>query len=332
MRIGLIGTGRIGTFHAETLLGLPAVTGLVLHDADGHRARAVADKLGVDAVPDLTALLASRPDGVVIAAPTATHAALVRACAGAGIPVFCEKPIAATLADTRTLLAELTTAQVPLQVGFQRRFDTGYAALRRSVADGALGWVHTVRAVTSDPQPPPAGYVAVSGGIFRDCAVHDFDMVRWVTGREVVEVYATGSDRGDACFAAAGDVGTAVSLLTLDDGTLASCTATRHNGAGYDVRMEVSGSRGTLAAGLTARTPVVGTDGDPWPVERPHEGFLTRFRDAYTAELTAFTELVAGAGPSPCTGEDALAALLIAEAAEESRRSGRPVRVTEVLR
>ncbi|MEU3224064.1 Gfo/Idh/MocA family oxidoreductase [Streptomyces sp. NPDC006976] len=329
MRIGLIGTGRIGAFHAETLTALPAVDRLVLHDAVERQARELAGKLGAEHAGDLDAMLASGLDGVVIAAPTAAHADLVRAAAFAGVPVFCEKPIAATLAGTRVLLADLAVSGVPLQVGFQRRFDTGYAALRDAVAAGELGRLHVVRACTADPAPPSAGYLRLSGGIFRDCAVHDFDIVRWVTGREVVEVSATGANRGDASFAAADDVDTAVAVLTLDDGTLVSCTATRYNGAGYDVRMEVAGSLGTLATGFDARTPLRTTAGGPPPGPGRHDGFLSRFRTAYVAELTAFTEVAAGLRPSPCTGADALAALLVAEAADRSRRTGRPVRVEE---
>lgn len=332
MRIGLIGTGRIGTFHAETLIGLPAVKRVVLHDAVERQAHELAVKLGAEHDPDLDHLLGSGLDGVVIAAPTAAHADLVRAAAGAGVPVFCEKPIAVGLAGTRALLAELDGTGVPLQVGFQRRFDAGYATLRDAVAAGELGWLHTVRACTADPAPPPAGYLPASGGIFRDCAVHDFDIVRWVTGREVVEVSATGSNRGDSCFTAAGDVDTAVTVLTLDDGTLVTCTATRYNGAGYDVRMEVAGSTGTLATGLDPHAPLRFTAGGPQPAAVSHDGFLSRFRDAYVAELTAFTEVAAGTRPSPCTGDDALAALLVAEAADLSCRTGRPVRVEEAGR
>lgn len=332
MRIGLIGTGRIGTFHAETLIGLPAVKRVVLHDAVERQAHELAVKLGAEHDPDLDHLLGSGLDGVVIAAPTAAHADLVRAAAGAGVPVFCEKPIAVGLAGTRALLAELDGTGVPLQVGFQRRFDAGYATLRDAVAAGELGWLHTVRACTADPAPPPAGYLPASGGIFRDCAVHDFDIVRWVTGREVVEVSATGSNRGDSCFTAAGDVDTAVTVLTLDDGTLVTCTATRYNGAGYDVRMEVAGSTGTLATGLDPHAPLRFTAGGPQPAAVSHDGFLSRFHDAYVAELTAFTEVAAGTRPSPCTGDDALAALLVAEAADLSCRTGRPVRVEEAGR
>ncbi|WUT00541.1 Gfo/Idh/MocA family oxidoreductase [Streptomyces sp. NBC_00708] len=327
MRIGLIGTGRIGAFHAGTLAALPAVDRLVLHDAAERQARELAGKLGADWAGDVDGLLGSGLDGVVIAAPTAVHDTLLRAAAAAGVPVFCEKPIAATLEGTRALLAELAGSGVPLQVGFQRRFDAGYTALRDAVAAGDLGWLHTVRACTADPAPPPAGYLPLSGGIFRDCAVHDFDSVRWVTGREVVEVSATGANRGDSAFAAAGDVDTAVTVLTLDDSTLVSCTATRYNGAGYDVRMEVAGSRSTLATGYGDRSPLrTTTGGQPSPAA-PYDGFLSRFHDAYVGEMAAFTEVAAGLRPSPCTGDDALAALLIAEAADRSMRTGRPVRV-----
>ncbi len=330
MRIGLIGTGRIGAFHAETLVSLPAVTAVVVHDADERQARAVADKLGAQHAGDLDALLGSGLDGVVIAAPTAAHAELITTAVRAGIPVFCEKPVAGTLAETDAVLAELAGGDVPLHIGFQRRFDAGYQALRAAVADGRLGWLHTLRACTSDPLPPHPGYLPASGGIFRDCSVHDYDIVRWVTGREVVEVYAVGANRGEEFFAAADDVDTAVTLLTLDDGTLATCTATRYNGAGYDVRLEACGARGSLVAGLTDRAPLTSAEGAGWPPGEPYPGFMDRFRDAYVAELAAFTEVVAGARPSPCTGADARAALAVADAADRSRRSGRPVRLPEV--
>jgi myo-inositol 2-dehydrogenase/D-chiro-inositol 1-dehydrogenase len=329
MRIGLIGTGRIGAFHAVTLAGLPAVTGIVVHDADERSARAVADEVGARYAGDLDGLLGAGLDGVVIAAPTAFHAELVVAAGRAGLPVFCEKPVAGTLEETDEVLAALEAAPVPLQIGFQRRFDAGYQEVRAAVADGRLGWTHTLRACTSDPTPPHPGYIPASGGIFRDCSVHDYDIVRWVTGREVSEVYATGANRGEDFFAAAGDVDTAVTLLTLDDGTLASCTATRYNGAGYDVRLEVCGSKGTLAAGLTDQAPLTSAEGAPWPAGTPYGGFMERFRHAYRAELTAFTEVVAGSRPSPCTGQDARAALAVAEAATRSRIEGRPVRLTQ---
>jgi myo-inositol 2-dehydrogenase / D-chiro-inositol 1-dehydrogenase len=330
MRIGLVGTGRIGAFHAETLAGLPEVDGVVLTDLDQVRAQSVAEKVGAELVPDVGALLRAGIDGMVIAAPTPAHAELVRQAATAGLAVFCEKPIAPDVAGTRAVLADVTATGIPLQMGFQRRFDAGYRAVRAAVRDNALGWLHTLRAATSDPAPPHAGYIPTSGGIFRDCSVHDFDIVRWVTGREVTEVYATGANRGAAFFAEAGDVDTGVAVLTLDDGALAVCTATRYNGAGYDVRLEACGCAGTLVAGLDDHAPLVSAEGAAWPAGRPYGGFMERFRAAYVAELTAFCDVVAGHAPSPCTGDEALAALLVAEAADRSRREHRPVTLEEV--
>ncbi|MYS22421.1 myo-inositol 2-dehydrogenase / D-chiro-inositol 1-dehydrogenase [Streptomyces sp. DvalAA-14] len=329
MRIGLIGTGRIGALHAATLAELPAVTGIVLHDADERSARGVAEQLKAEYAGDLDGLLGAGIDGVVVAAPTTFHAELILAAQRAGLPTFCEKPVAGTLEETDAVLAALEEAPVALQIGFQRRFDAGYQAVREAITDGRLGWTHTLRACTADPTPPHPGYIPVSGGIFRDCSVHDYDIVRWVTGREITEVYATGANRGEDFFAAADDVDTAVTLLTLDDGTLASCTATRYNGAGYDVRLEACGSKGTLAAGLTDQAPLTSAEGAPWPAGTPYGGFIDRFQDAYRAELTAFTEVVAGTRPSPCTGQDARAALAVAEAATRSRKEGRPIRLAQ---
>jgi myo-inositol 2-dehydrogenase/D-chiro-inositol 1-dehydrogenase len=269
-------------------------------------------------------------DGVVVAAPTSVHAEAVGSVADAGLPVFCEKPVAPDVPGTRAVLDRVDRAGVALQVGFQRRFDAGYRAVRAAVVEGRLGWLHTIRAGTADPAPPPAGYLPTSGGIFRDCAVHDFDIVRWVTGREVVEVYATGTDGRDPAFRDAGDVHTAAALLTLDDGTLVCCGATRFNGAGYDVRLEVCGSAGTLVAGLDDGAPLRSAEGAPWPAGRPYRDFMQRFRDAYVAELAAFRNVVAGAADSPCTGGDALEALLVAEAAQRSRQEHRPVTIEEV--
>ncbi|GAA3081573.1 Gfo/Idh/MocA family oxidoreductase [Streptomyces roseofulvus] len=330
MRIGLIGTGRIGSFHAGVLARHPGVGALVVADADPARAAAVAAAVGAEAVPDVPALLGRGLDAVVIASATAAHAELIARAARAGLPAFCEKPIALDVPGTRAALAAVAEAGTELQLGFMRRFDTGYRAAREAVRAGRLGRLHTVRTVTSDPEPPPAAYLPLSGGLFRDCMVHDVDIVRWVTGREVVEVYATGSDAGPAMFRAAGDVDTAAALLTLDDGTLVTATATRCNGAGYDVRMELAGDRDQLAVGLDERTPLTSLEPhSPAPPPKPWPGFLERFAPAYEAELDAFVRLVRGEVPNPCDGHEALAALRVADACERSRRERRPVRVAD---
>ncbi|MET9349292.1 Gfo/Idh/MocA family protein [Streptomyces termitum] len=331
MRIGLIGTGRIGSFHAGVLARHPRVGSLVVADADPARAAAVAGAVGAEAVADAAAVLAAGPDAVVIASATAAHAELIARAARAGLPAFCEKPIALDVPGTLAALAAVEEAGTELQLGFMRRFDAGYAAAREAVRSGRLGRLHTVRTVTSDPEPPPAAYLPLSGGLFRDCLVHDADVVRWVTGREVVEVYARGADAGPAVFREAGDVDTAAALLVLDDGALVTATATRCNGAGYDVRMELAGERAQIAVGLDERTPLTSVEphGPGAPV-KPWPGFLERFAPAYEAELDAFVRLARGEGPNPCDGREALAALRIAEACERSRREGRPVRVEGV--
>ncbi|MEU8520110.1 Gfo/Idh/MocA family oxidoreductase [Streptomyces sp. NBC_01216] len=331
MRIGLIGTGRIGAFHAGALARHPAVGSLVLADADTPRAARVAGALGAQAVPTVDALLGDALDAVVITSATATHAGLIALAARAGLPAFCEKPIALDVPGTLGALRAVESAGTELQLGFMRRFDAGYRAARESVRTGRLGRLHTVRTVSSDPAPPPAGYLPLSGGLYRDCLVHDFDILRWVTGREVVEVYASGSDAGPPVFREAGDVGTAAALLTLDDGTLATATATRCNGAGYDVRMELAGERDQIAVGLDDRTPLTSVEpqGPPAAV-KPWPGFLERFAPAYEAELDAFVRLVRGERANPCDGREALEALRVAEACELSRRERRPVALAEI--
>ncbi|MEU6121525.1 Gfo/Idh/MocA family oxidoreductase [Streptomyces sp. NPDC047123] len=330
MRIGLIGTGRIGTFHSAVLGRLPEVTSLVIADADAARATALAARTGARAA-SVDELFGAGLDAVVITAATSAHAELIGRAARAGLPVFCEKPIALDLTGTLAALAEVETAGTVLQLGFQRRFDAGYAAAREAVRTDRLGRLHTVRAITSDPNPPPAAYLPLSGGLYRDCLVHDFDILRWVTGREVIEVYATGSDAGPAMFREAGDVDTATAVLTLDDGTLATATATRCNGAGYDVRMELAGERDQVAVGMDERTPLTSTEpAGPAAPLKPWSGFLERFAPAYEAELAAFVDVVAGRRANPCDGREALHALRIAEACERSRRERRPVPLAEI--
>ncbi|KOV66947.1 Gfo/Idh/MocA family oxidoreductase [Streptomyces sp. MMG1121] len=331
MRIGVIGTGRIGTLHARTLSRHREVGSLILTDVDPARAQELAYRLGETAAPGVDEIFTWGVDAVVITTATAAHAELIGRAARSGLPVFCEKPIALDLPGTLHALTEVETADTILQMGFQRRFDTGYAGAREAVRSGRLGRLHTVRAMTCDQSPPPAEWLPLSGGLFRDTLIHDIDVLRWVTGREVVDVYATGSDAGPAMFREAGDVDTGAALLTLEDGTLATATATRLNGAGYDVRMELAGERDTVVVGLDDRTPVASTEPTgPPPALRPWTGFLERFGPAYEAELNAFVEVVRGERPNPCDGHEALQALRIAEACEVSRRERRPVRLTEI--
>ncbi|MFI5761235.1 Gfo/Idh/MocA family oxidoreductase [Streptomyces sp. NPDC051563] len=331
MRIGLIGTGRIGSFHAAALARQADAGSLLLADADPARAVRLADRLGATAAPTVEQIFTWGVDALVVSCATEGHADLVVRAVRGGLPVFCEKPVAPDLDRTLAVLREVAAAGGVLQLGFMRRFDAGYATARDLVRSGALGRLHTVRTTTADPAPPAAEYLRTSGGLFRDCLVHDFDMVRWVTGREVREVYAAGSDAGPAQFREAGDIDTAAAVLTLDDGTLVSSTGTRCNGAGYDVRMELAGELDQVSTGLDDRTPIASTEPQgPPPATKPWPGFLERFAPAYEAELAAFVRLVRGEGPNPCDGVEALAAFRVAEACELSRRERRRVALEEL--
>ena len=331
MRIGILGLGRIGAFHAETLSGLDAVESLVVADPFADAAEAAAERFGARIADSPDALFAAGVDGLVVAAATDAHPALIRAGVEAGVPVFCEKPVARTMAEGLEVLKTVRGGEVPVQIGFNRRFDAGFTAARAAVRSGELGKLHSVRCTTLDPAPPPAAYVAASGGIFRDCSVHDFDAIRWVTGREVTEVYAAGGNRGAGHIREAGDADTIGAILTLDDGTLAVVSNSRHNARGYDVRMELLGFEDSLAVGLEDKLPLRSAEpGVTFPSGTPHDFFMDRFAAAYRAELAAFTEVVAGARPSPCTIEDALEAGWIAEACTLSLREHRPVTVEEV--
>ncbi|MGW2723931.1 Gfo/Idh/MocA family protein [Streptomyces sp. NPDC001492] len=331
MRIGVIGTGRIGTIHANTLSRNREVGSLILTDVDPARAQELALRLGETAAPGVDEIFKWGVDAVVITTATSAHAELIGRAARSGLPVFCEKPIALDLPGTLHAISEVEAAGTILQMGFQRRFDAGYTGARDAVLSGRLGRLHTVRAVTSDQVPPAPGWLRLSGGLYRDALIHDFDALRWVTGHEVVEVYAAGSDAGPPMFREAGDVDTGAALLTLDDGTLATATATRLNGAGYDVRMELAGELDQIVVGLDDRTPIASTEPTgPPAADKPWSGFLERFGPAYEAELAAFVEVVLGRRPNPCDGREALQALRIAEACEVSRRERRQVALAEI--
>lgn len=334
MRIGLIGLGRIGAFHADTLAGLDHVDELVVTDPVAAAVEAVTGRIGkATAVVDPDALLASGVDGVVIAAATNAHADLIRAAVAKGVPTFCEKPVAGTIAESLAVEAAVAGSDVPVQIGYPRRFDPAFVAARDAVRSGELGRVTTVRSTTLDPAPPPAAYLAVSGGIFRDCSVHDLDAVRWVTGQEVVEVYAAGAVDPDApaeMYAAHGDHSTVSALLTLSDSTIGVVSNTRTNGRGYDVRLEVHGSADAVAAGLDEGLPLRSTaPGATWPTGPAHAFFMDRLAEAFRIELGVFTRVAAGELDNPCTVTDAMGTAWAAEAATLSLAEHRPVTIHE---
>ena len=330
MRIALLGAGRIGRLHARVLAAQTEVSEIIVADVVPGRARELAAECNGRAVGSVEEAL-DDADAVVIATPTDVHATLVRAAVERGLPTFCEKPLAFDLGETADLVGRVERAGVPLQVGFQRRFDPAYREARRLVEAGELGIVYLVRLIAHDHEPPPDAYIPTSGGLFRDSSIHDFDALRWVTGQEVVEVYATGSVRAFDAFARHGDVDTGAAILRLGDGTLGVLGQTRHDPRGYDVRMEIVGSRDSVTVGLGPRTPIRSLEPDAATAPgAAWTGFLDRFEVAYTEEVRAFVQVARGAIRSPCTAHDALEAMRISVAATQSLANGRPVCIADV--
>ena len=331
LHVGVIGVGRIGVFHVRTLQALADVSAVTLADSDPAHASRVASEAGVEVAERPEALVEVGIDALVIATSTPGHAPLLALAAHAGLPAFCEKPVSLDLATLDDLIEDVERADTLVQVGFQRRFDAGYRAAHDAVAAGALGKLLVLRAATHDPAPPPQEYIATSGGIFRDLHIHDFDAIRFVTGQEVVEVYADGAVREAAWFERYGDVDTAVAVLRLSGGTLAVITGTRHDPLGYDVRLEIFGTADSIAVGVDARSPLRSVEpGAAAPGSPGYAGFLERFEPAYRNELETFVSTVRDGGPSACTLAEARAALVVALAADRSRAERRPVPIEEV--
>ena len=329
MQIGLLGAGRIGAFHARALAHNALVDGLSIADADVNRAATLARELNARSQPTPEDLVAGGLDAVVIAAPTPAHASLIHLAADAGLPAFCEKPIALDLETTDAVLDHVAEAGILLQIGFQRRFDAGYRAARQEVRSGGIGDLLLVRAATHDPEPPPEEYLAGSGGIWRDLMIHDFDVLPWVTGRQIVEVYADGSAGGEL-FGRYEDFDRAAALLRFDGGALGIVSGGRYDPLGYDVRLELLGSHDSIAVGVDDRIALRSVEPGVAPPKSGYRDFMERFESAYRRELETFLERVRDRGESPCSGEEARRALCVALAAERSRREHRPVRVEEV--
>jgi len=329
LRVALLGAGRLGAAHARTLAGLTEARLVSIADPrpEGRR---LAESLDAKPVADpLEAIGDADVDAVVIVTPTATHADLIEEAARAGKAIFCEKPIALDVPTTERALATVERAGVPLQIGFQRRYDTGFAEAQRRVQAGEIGKVHLLRSVSHDPYPPSREYILGCGGQFVDMTIHDLDIARFVTGLEVESVSAFGSALGAQAqdFRDAGDWDTTVLNLRFRGGAIGSIVNSRQSGYGYDIHTDLLGDNGGLKVGYERYTPITrysraGATHDYVPY------FPERFAQAYAAELVAFIHAVQEGRPVTPTGQDGLASLKIALAATESaRRGGTPVGV-----
>jgi myo-inositol 2-dehydrogenase/D-chiro-inositol 1-dehydrogenase len=327
------GAGRIGAIHAANLAasGRARLTHIV--DVHAPSAKSLAAKHGARVSDTATALADPEVGAVIIASSTDTHADLVIAAARAGKAIFCEKPIDLSLARVDACLEAVAKAGVPMLVGFNRRFDPNFAELHRRIGAGAIGSVEQVVITSRDPGPPPVAYIKVSGGMFRDMTIHDFDMARWMLlagegGEEPTEVFAYGATLVDPAIGAAGDIDSAMVLLKTASGRMAHINNSRRASYGYDQRVEVHGSAGRLMAGNRTPTTVELADATAVSADKPLHFFLERYADAYRIELAAFLDAVVNGTPMPVGAEDGRQALVLADAALRSLNEGRPVKVS----
>jgi myo-inositol 2-dehydrogenase / D-chiro-inositol 1-dehydrogenase len=319
------GAGRIGRMHAQNLARHPAYRLRYVIDVHEASAREVAAATGAKVATTDQALADPAVAAVLIASSTDTHAGLIEAAARAGKAILCEKPIDLSRARVDACLAVAAQAGVPLMIGFNRRFDQNFGALKRALDGGRLGRLELLSIISRDPGPPPAAYIEVSGGLYRDMMIHDFDLARWLLGEEPVEVFAAGSCLVEPEIGRLGDVDTALVILKTGSGALAQISCSRRAAYGYDQRIELHGAKGMARAENVRLSTVEIADDAGWHGEKPPFFFIERYAAAYQAELDHFAEcLQTGKAPSP-SGEDGRRALALADAAVESLRTGRAV-------
>ncbi|MBI3451256.1 MAG: inositol 2-dehydrogenase [Rhodospirillales bacterium] len=324
------GAGRIGAIHAANLAASGDAQLRYVVDVDAKAARRLADTHGARVADARTVFADPEIDAVIIASSTDTHADLAIAAAKAGKAIFCEKPIDLSLKRVDACLAAIKKARVPMFVGFNRRFDPSFRALRDRLATGEIGEVEQVIISSRDPGLPPLAYLKVAGGQFRDMTIHDFDMARWLLGEEPVEVYATGSCLVDPAVARLGDIDSAMVVMRTASGRLCHINNSRRASYGYDQRIEVHGSLGRLMAGNHTPTSVELADKNAVSRDKPLYFFLERYAEAYRIELAAFVAALAKGKTMPVTAEDGRQALVLAEAALKSINTGRPVKVAAI--
>ncbi|HTC08310.1 MAG TPA: inositol 2-dehydrogenase [Acetobacteraceae bacterium] len=327
LEIAVLGAGRIGRIHAGNIAAHPGARLAGIADTDPAAASGLADALGTRV---LRLDDATRADALVICSPTPTHADYIEQAAAQGRPVFCEKPIDLSAARVRPCLAAVHQAGVTLMVGFNRRFDPHFAALKARLDAGEIGRLELLTIISRDPSPPPISYVASSGGLFRDMMIHDLDMARFLLEEEPVSVSAAASCLIDPAIGAAGDVDTAVVTLRTASGRLCQISNSRRATYGYDQRIEAHGAAGMLRSGNVFPTTVQLADAQGFRSNPVLPSFLDRYAAAYRAELSAFIDAISEGVAIQPNGEDGLRALLLADAAVEAAATGRAVQPAAV--
>ncbi|MFC3051937.1 inositol 2-dehydrogenase [Kordiimonas pumila] len=320
--ICLIGAGRIGRIHAANFANRPDIEVRYIVDYLPEAAESLASEVGAKAVDVATALADSDIKGVVIASATNTHADLIEMAAKAGKAIFCEKPIDLDMARTKACIKTAHDAGVPLLIGFNRRFDPNFAALKASLTKGSVGEVEMVHITSRDPSPPPVSYIKVSGGLFKDMMIHDLDMARWLLGEEPCEVSAQASCLIDPEIGAAGDVDSALVTLKTASGKLCQISNSRRACYGYDQRVEVHGSKGIIKLGNQLDSTVSLNQGTGEQSDKIQHFFLERYAEAYRHEAAHFADILNGKNQPLVSGTDGEKALALAEAAKQSLLNG----------
>jgi len=329
IRFGVFGVGFIGSVHAENIAAHPRAELVSIYDIETDRARTIADKHGAKVAVSADALLSGHDiDAVLIASSTPTHVTYLKAAALAGKAVLCEKPIDLAYARAKEAVADAKNTKVPSMMGLNRRFDTNYAALQKEVRKGVVGKIEIVQMTHRGPALAPLDYLKVCGGQYRDSAVHFFDLLRWITDDEPVEIFVFGACLVDPAVAELGDTDTAIISLRLSSGALCEINCSRRTGYGYDERIEVFGSEGMIESRRKRRRDISIYKGNTVIEDGLFPGWYERIEETYVLELDAFIEsLEQGTAPSPSL-DDGLKAQAIAEAATESSQSGRAVRIS----
>jgi myo-inositol 2-dehydrogenase/D-chiro-inositol 1-dehydrogenase len=333
VNVGLIGAGRIGRLHAEHLaFRIPEANLMAVSDIILEAAQKCAAEFGVPTATQDHRAIMENPDieAVVVCSSTDTHARMIEEAAGAGKHIFCEKPIAHDLGEIDQALAAVDKAGVKLQIGFNRRFDPNFRRVRELVATGKIGQPHILRITSRDPAPPPIEYIKVSGGIFLDMTIHDFDMARYLIGSEVEEVYVAAGVMVDPAIGAAGDVDTAVITLRFKNGVIGTIDNSRQAAYGYDQRVEVFGSGGAVSADNNYPNTAIVSDGQSVHRDLPLNFFMERYIESYVAEMRAFIECVQQDETPPVTGVDGRVPVVMGYAAHKSYEENRPVRLSEI--
>lgn len=330
LKVGLLGAGRIAGVHATAISSHPDSTLAAVSDFYPENAEKLAAQFGSTARTTEEIIADKSIDAVLVATPTDTHSDLIEAATAAGKAVLCEKPVDLSLARARACRENTAKSGQPVMIGFNRRFDPNFGAMKAALQAGEIGKPELLSITSFDPAPPPVTYIKVSGGLFRDMMIHDFDMANFMMGAAPVSITAVGSSIVDPEIGAAGDVDTAVVTMTYADGRIAVIKNSRRAAYGYDQRVELLGSQGLLQAqnmleNTVVKSTVAGVTG-----AKPTYFFLERYMPSYAAEWAAFVEALDGGGALPVTLDDGIAALAMAEAATRSAKTGQPVALADV--